>query len=963
MVITPKAFLFAGLMLFVFSTALCQVNYKNLTRAHGLSSDNVYFSLCDSKGLMWFGTDNGVCRYDGAEFKIFDIDDGITDNEVFRIFEDSKGRIWILPYNGQLCFILNNQVYHTGNTPWLRGFNNKDFFTDMVEDGEGNIWFFKEQNQEFCILENNLQVKYGSLPFKSFYNNHVLLHGIHYIIYNTKIAKKKWVYTVAILNRELKPLTTCSTNQYCRYFFTHQDSLRFGCFFDDKEEDNRMISSNSINFEKAIREKVNPISLLGSRKINDAASLFHNLILTSENGAILIKPHEQETWLPGIFVSSVSIDKENGVWLTTKNNGVFYYPASLTKPVHSITDPIYLIKQNPLKPQELYAASNSFIYRLNGKKTEKISLPAFVGKNEPISDIIFLNNGHLVLSNGNGVYFYNGKKFQLSEGKAGTKQMLYMNDTLYFARSNSITLQAAATLLQPYDLHHPLFIQLHNNRALCLVPANQNEFLFGNNFGAWRISKSGKTVHIPGIQNRIHRIAVSPKSHTAYCSDINGVYIQYKNELHHYTNQNGLTSNSVTSACFDANNNLWVATPNGISRIHSKTHDVINYHLFSGNRDEKIYDLYLNSDTTLLLATGSGLFEFNTTQKPSDTKPDIIITQIKVNGQNRELSTMASLSSVENTIEIALTAISYALPQPDFFYRIGGNGSEWQKISGRVLTFANLPPGSYDIHIRCKSINGLWSNTRAIHFEIHAPVYKKWWFMWSTLAVLASTIVLIIYHWQKRIRKNKEIELLLSETRQKAMRAQLNPHFVFNALNSIQFLYMSHREEQAIEYLNKFSVVLRNILKHAEQTYIRIDEEIENIRSYLDIEQLRLNDRFTYSIETANEIDPYACLIPSMLLQPFIENSIWHGFKGINYMGMIDIRIAKHNEQYLTITISDNGVGFDTTVAPDPSVSKGRQLIENRIAALNKLNKLPIRVNTASTKSGTIIHILFPIQY
>ncbi|MEJ2614447.1 MAG: histidine kinase [Ignavibacteriaceae bacterium] len=204
----------------------------------------------------------------------------------------------------------------------------------------------------------------------------------------------------------------------------------------------------------------------------------------------------------------------------------------------------------------------------------------------------------------------------------------------------------------------------------------------------------------------------------------------------------------------------------------------------------------------------------------------------------------------------------------------------------------------------------------------------------------------------------------MSALKHQALSAMMNPHFIFNSLTSIQYFINDDEIEKANEYLSKFAKLLRLNLESAEHGFITIEEELERLKIYLMLEKIRFGHTLTYTLKIDREINAERIQIPNMLIQPFVENAVWHGILPKHGDGEISIKIEKSDNDNLKITITDNGIGFNKGLELKKSdhISKGMNIIEQRLNLLNDNNEKLISVHDVSEyekdKTGTIVEII-----
>jgi LytS/YehU family sensor histidine kinase len=259
--------------------------------------------------------------------------------------------------------------------------------------------------------------------------------------------------------------------------------------------------------------------------------------------------------------------------------------------------------------------------------------------------------------------------------------------------------------------------------------------------------------------------------------------------------------------------------------------------------------------------------------------------------------------------------------------------------NNRSVSFQHLPPGSYRFEVKAASGTNQWSSVESYAFIIEPPFWQRWWFM-AVLILLAIAGILgaakiYINHIQRREDEKARVQQLITkaaserqqaqlealqnkqkatEARLQSMRLQMNPHFLFNALNSIQQMILAGDETIATRCLSKFSKLLRRILIHSDKEKITLREELETLRLYVDLESFRFRDRFEYFITCENSIDQDDARIPTLLIQPFVENAIWHGLMHKEGVRRLLVHFKEENET-LICTIEDNGIGRQASQA------------------------------------------------
>lgn len=297
------------------------------------------------------------------------------------------------------------------------------------------------------------------------------------------------------------------------------------------------------------------------------------------------------------------------------------------------------------------------------------------------------------------------------------------------------------------------------------------------------------------------------------------------------------------------------------------------------------------------------------------------------------------------------------------------------------ITFNSLSAGNYTFQLKKTStISNKETPVKSVEIKINQPFYKRWWFLSSLLGVVS--MLLIIYYKIKLREKEKEKKLLLDQVEKEKelvflklenLRSQMNPHFIFNALNSIQDYILLNQKNLAGDYLGKFADLIRMYLYHSTKSYISLEEEITALDQYLELEKLRFEENLNYTIKTKGIIEANDIEIPTMLVQPYVENAIKHGLLHKKETGNLIIEfILEKNSSYLKCIITDNGIGriksveFNKKKNPNHK-SFATQANKDRLALLNFERKDKIGVEiidlyNSDIAIGTQVSIKIPYK-
>jgi LytS/YehU family sensor histidine kinase len=235
------------------------------------------------------------------------------------------------------------------------------------------------------------------------------------------------------------------------------------------------------------------------------------------------------------------------------------------------------------------------------------------------------------------------------------------------------------------------------------------------------------------------------------------------------------------------------------------------------------------------------------------------------------------------------------------------------------------------------------------------PIFRETIFSRATLIGLLITGIIFgaavrAEYINARSKENLNINNQINELKHKALSSMMNPHFIFNSLNTVQYLINIDRKREANDYISLMAKLIRMNLETASQSFIRLDEEINRLELYLEIEKLRFSEKFNYEISVEKDITPCTIMIPNMIIQPFVENSICHGIVPSGRVGFLklsfnfeNITVNESAAKFFAIRITDNGIGFTEAqkCRKDGHISKGIQIIQERLVLLSKERNLP----------------------
>ncbi|NUM51636.1 MAG: histidine kinase [Flavobacteriales bacterium] len=442
-----------------------------------------------------------------------------------------------------------------------------------------------------------------------------------------------------------------------------------------------------------------------------------------------------------------------------------------------------------------------------------------------------------------------------------------------------------------------------------------------------------------------------------------------------------LGSKSVSGIDEDSKGNIWVATmEDGLFMLPaSPTVSYISPKIFSSvnnPKTEKVEKTFpINHQTESVDIFGKKIIA--TLQRNNDSiTPLVFISGIEINNHDTVLQNIYRLKYFQNNLKINFVSFLNNNPSSlQYKYRLL-NLSEWIYTSSQTATFNALPPGEYVFEVYAMNNAGIWNvNPAQVTFIIDEPIWKTKWFLLVIFLFLVFIFVLVIYIYRIRNKKEKEkkneVQKKIMQSELQALRAQMNPHFMFNTLSSIQNFINSKNSDEAVKYLSKFAKLMRSIMENSKKSRVNLKEELEALELYMQLEQLRLEYKFDYEIILDKNIDPIHDEIPPLLIQPYVENAIWHGITHKEGKGKITIHIVNRNHT-LQCTINDNGVGRVASEKINRQKNKhksyGMSITKERLEILNAMQKSQLSVEMADILNdekqviGTSVKIFIPIE-
>jgi two-component sensor histidine kinase len=462
--------------------------------------------------------------------------------------------------------------------------------------------------------------------------------------------------------------------------------------------------------------------------------------------------------------------------------------------------------------------------------------------------------------------------------------------------------------------------------------------------------------------------------------NVDNSLLEYKikdKEFKQYTRQQGLPSTILHCLSPVVENTLWIGSPNHLAKFNIQSKEMVVYDHTNELPDEAPTgrDIYYDEETgEYYLFARNYLVKFNNrSQTTFQSGNTLLIQEIVVNNNHSfyHPSSALHLTSKENNLSLHYTIPEYEGEDYTFAYRIN-DAKTWTQIAGeRRINLISLQEGNYDVELIAFGQSGKQIK-RTFSFYIQPPFWKTAPFIVAIFVLFSALIYWLVTYRIKQVRQKADLDKMLAQTEMKALHAQMNPHFISNSLNSIREMILHNQNMGASHYIAKFAHLIRVTLEQSTQPFISLKNTIDYLQRYVEMEQIR-NSLFTCTITADESLDLNETVLPPMLIQPFIENAIWHGTPNTKKSITIDVYFKKENDQ-LVCVIEDDGMGIEKSLkdkegGPNLKQSVGISNIKKRILLLNEKYKLQSSIAiedksvvTESRKTGTIVKLKLPVD-
>ena len=871
----------------------------------------------DSLGYIWFGTDSGLYRYDGEVFERIPAASTIKDIEVLDLKMEAAGTLWYQTLDGHICY-------------------------------------FTQGNDSINIYSpNGVLDTLTTLSFK-------LQHHKLFVKSKEKNSPTIWLYSFNTKSKQPKAQRICSAPGVFKFSFQN-DTLLFPNNYSPAVKNIAnlklrfvpKLNGDGINFvynqnQTALAYNKNEIRSLSdsSKTIKTDSFVINNwlykdsIIWFATNKGILkvdSKLNQKISFTPFNHqnIYSLLIDRQNSLWVGTYGNGVFYLPAnSLYDYNTSIPDGIIKI---------LRADFGSYII-LSKNSISMLSAQTLAPEKNPLflSDRIldgYLEKNILYIRTLRNLTTYSihssGKKIRLiSKRQMAGKQVRPIGKNRYISG-------AYLSLKEITDNNYQT-LSTQRITALYKDSLTQSIWVGGyNGVEVWQYNlrkvKANPNIR-PAIKSPITMIEKAQNNHIWISSSTKGLFDFYNNTTINYPFKINNKSKRIDQISCNSPTKIWISSYNELYFFDKENKKYGYIHDVSKIIKSPITSLYATNDT-IFIGTKKGLFLYFPNQTITQTNPLVGIESVKINFNDTLILPSYNLSYAQNNIELKFNTIGSFNPlyKSEISYKLNET-DHWHRVHNKRLSLVNLAPDTYNIII--KSVfqnNSSKFNTKTLHITISKPFWKTAWFYSLTLISCSLIIFYWFYNKKKQLELARQRDLESEKLKNAVLQLQMNPHFIFNSMNTIIYYITIANKEKSIQILTKLSRLIRQIFVFSNKNLIPLSTELQFLSDYLDMEQ----ERFAEKVEIIRMIEQKALEsnfpIPPLMVQPIIENSFKHGLFHKKEQGTLRFS-AFLIKNGISFVIEDDGVGrsYNHKPASPHKKTSSYDVISNRIQLINQ---------------------------
>lgn len=960
---------------------------RKYTLIDGYTATNGYVIQQDQKGFLWLGTENGALRFDGKKFQVLRDQLMPADQEILSCNPYGKDQVLLAPLLNNITYYKSGEIISGRKDPGLnliRNTGKNNLFLDIFT---GNIWLSDASRITtlYCFSADGIR-KIDVPDTSSFI---VAVRNNRVICFNNedRILKQ-----YDLRERRYKPIYDSRMNPVsCKGAIEAKEDGRYIFAYNKSGEKIDIYTFRNDSILYLIKTVPRLAPSKNSAIFTDKAL---NLWFKFLDGgmAYVDKGYSQPHARPFYFmdktvINYLFVDRGENIWMSGQNNSLYFLSSKHFQNalrVHAVLPgsgiPKCINGDSSGNIAIGYINEKKFSIRKDGQiKHYQLNQNFYEG----VRCICPLDNNRFLIMD---------KDLALVDGRKNSIRYFnspstYKDMSLYIDGGLLVASQSNAFYLKSGEITSGAFSSVQQiifeGRTSSIASLPDSTVLVGTPDGLF-IKRN--------LRSRTIRINHPELSHINITDIVddgqNGALISTNAQGIYYFNSLNGTARAIkvfpgagaalVRKIFKQNNNLyWLATERGACEVQFdkefKVKHTRNYTFYDGLPSNNITGVYVFRDTAFITtAEGTGIIPLQDTTFLQMNAPLVYLNAVRLRDTLLHQPGKAlELSYQQHDFTISLSAISYeSFGNTKYYYKMEGLSDEWTETDNPEIHFTGLAPGTYLFRAYASNAKGTRSKTPVI-LSIHIlPVFWQTFFF---KAIVCLLVALLLYFLIRRRATRMALskyekarqERRLAELELEAIKAQINPHFIYNCLNSIQYFNYEKQHDQARQYLDLFARLIRFTMQYSRQAFITIAEETNYLSNYLQLEKMRFHERLHYQIVVADNIDQQT-MIPAMLIQPYVENAMKHGIAARREGGTVIIRFEQPEENQLEISVEDDGMGF--TPEHNGNIgSLGFRLSGSRAETYNQLFGMKIKINLYNKKnfdpdkSGIIVQLKIPV--
>lgn len=910
------------------------INYDS---DHGLPSSETYDLYQDENGFIWITSDRGLSKFDGLNFVNYNSRNGLPSDVVFHFFPENDTTVWITTDQ--------YEIYHFN--PLAEQLKFTPFFANETLKEKAKNTFGNHHIKRFKHVSNHFYFSFNKCP------------GYLVIDHKGKTETKHTLWKLkkhagfANINKTFSFISVIRSDKIRSLLAEHPESKDTITLFHDPLQISNfslhygalksIVNGNKIELLVDDRLIVKNNNNLKFTKLNSSGTDFiisnKNRIISTFSGIQILDSALQlkSTFLNNTETSSVLEDQNNSLWISSLKHGIYFIknPEVVEIFMNKKKLPAYKIfflnnykfVISGFSSVSIFDQKNNFIYSNSKSAIYWHSNILMIPKNEVLSKIDFPSQTHQI---GDEIYYSfnkSAKRFYISSSKN-----IISNSFLRIDKKHEISLPINTNDLHEYSEHS------------AILATDKGAFIL-HNFDSITPYHNSLNPTIKQPLKHVEQI----KNAFLFVTESDGLLIEKDSFIVHIHKSSGLIDNKITDILIQNDSTVWTSSYSGLSKI--KFSD--NLHFFTiENYTKDNFGLLSNEiddinshEGNLWVCSKKGLFYFPINASPIKNIAVLTKDSIYVNGQKTIHNQLDIELNYKDEFQLYYSLVKFSNKNfRNITYSL--NDKNWYPAPTKSIFIKFTDHGKHTLKITDEE-----SNQILLNLDIF--VKKPFWLKWPFFIIIAISIFVTMFLTAslsvryKSLRLQRKVDSIKLEL--KALSAQINPHFTFNTINSIQHFLIKNDKKGGIQYLSEYAKLIRQSLYLSRKGQISLAEEIEFIELYCSLEQKRFDHHFKFKVINENNVNLNTTFIPSLLLQPVIENAILHGLNHDNKNGEIILTIT-NQKNWINISIIDNGCGLLNTNKLEKE-SLGLKILNERLALFNRTNKSINHVDIACLNS------------